>query len=194
MELIDYLNALRRYWATWTAITLAGLLVGAAAFSFTPKAYESTATVFVAVSPSIPNGAQFVGARVKSYPDVAVSAQVLGPVIEDLGLDETVRDLQEQVSADVPADTSQVRVTVSGRDPDRTAQVANAVADEMTSVVEDLETSRSGDRPVQLTVSDPATTPKSPVSPVPLFDVGVGLLAGLFLGLAGAVIRARMDT
>src|SRR4051794_41100692 len=194
MELSDYLNALRRYLSTWIGLTLAGLLVGLVATLVTPKTYEATAQGFVAVSPSIPNSAQFVNSRVQSYPDVAVSAAVLTPVIADLGLDESLAQLQARVSASVPVDTSQLDVTVSGGDPEQAAVIANAVADKLTSVVEDLETPSSGNKPVRLTVSDPAAPPTSPVSPVPVNDLGLGLLVGLFLGLAAAVVRGRTDT
>src|SRR3954468_19537770 len=194
MELTDYLAAIRRHWVTWVGITVLGVVLGAAAFSLTPRIYEATAQVFVSVSPSIPNSAQFVAQRVKTYPDVAEGAAVLRPVIQKLGLDESRAALRGRVSASVPVDTSQVNVTVSGRSPRETAEIANAVADELTSVVADLETPSSGNRPVTLTVSDPASVPTSPVSPVALYDVGLGAFVGLFLGLAVAVVRSRLDT
>jgi capsular polysaccharide biosynthesis protein len=194
MEFTDYLAAIRRYWLTWLGITALGVAIGAAAFVVTPKTYEATARVFVSVSPSIPNSAQFVAQRVKTYPDVAESAQVLQPVINQLGLDESLGELRARVTADVPVDTSQVEVTVSGRDPQQAAVIANAITDELTGVVEDLETPSSGNRPVTLTVSDPASAPTSPVSPVALYDLCLGLLVGLFLGLAVAVVRSRFDT
>ncbi|MGY1808992.1 YveK family protein [Blastococcus sp. SYSU D00669] len=194
MELRDYLAAIRRYWLTWVGVTLLGVALGVTAFQLTPRTYEATARVFVSVSPAIPNSAQFVDQRVKSYPDIAESAAVLRPVIGQLGLDESLDELQARVSADVPVETSQVQVTVSGADPREAAQIANAVADQLTTVVEDLETPSSGNRPVTLTVSDPASAPREPVSPVALYDVGLGLAVGLFLGLALAVVRSRMDT
>jgi len=194
MELTDYLAALRRHWRIWVALTLAGTLAGVGAALLTPKTYAATAQVFVSVSPSIPNSAQFVNQRVKTYPDVAVSAAVLEPVIDQLDLDESPTELQARVSAAVPVDTSQVDVTVTGRDAQQVARIANAVAEEMTGVVEDLETPSSGNKPVRLTVSDPATAPSSPVSPVARYDIGLGLLVGLFLGLAAAVVRSRLDT
>ncbi|MCW2683729.1 MAG: Capsular exopolysaccharide family [Blastococcus sp.] len=194
MEFSEYLAAIRRYWTTCVGILAACLLLAALALQVLPRTYSATAQVFVSASPSIPNSAQYVNQRVKSYPDVVVSAPVLRPVIEELGLTEPFASLRGRVSADVPADTSQVRVRVTGTDPEEAAAIANAVAAQVTEVVPDLETPRSGDRPVTLTVSDPATAPTSPSSPVARNILGLGLAIGLFLGLAAAVVRSRIST
>ncbi|RBY75999.1 hypothetical protein DQ238_18390 [Geodermatophilus sp. TF02-6] len=194
MELRDYLAALRRNWAVWVGGTVLGVLLGVLVVAVTPPTYQASARVFVSVSPSIPNSAAFVQQRVKSYPDVVVSESVLGPVVRQLDLDESLADLRARISATNPVDTSQVEVAVNGRDPQQAAAVANAVAERLTDVVEDLETPTSGNRPVELTVTDPATAPSAPVAPVARDVVGLGLLVGLFLGLAAAVVRSRLDT
>ena len=194
MEFTEYLAVLRRHWRIWVGTTVAALLLAAVVLQLTPRTYEATARVFVSASPSISNSAQFVNQRAKSYPAVAVSQAVLGPVIDRLGLDLTTAELRSRVSADNPVDTSQVQVTTSGPDPDEAAAIANAVAEELAEVVEELETPASGNRPVTLTVNDPATVPTSPVAPVALYVLGLGLIAGLFVGLAAAVLRSRVDT
>ncbi|RBY95124.1 hypothetical protein DQ237_15615 [Blastococcus sp. TF02-8] len=194
MEFSEYLAAIRRYWTTVVGVLALCVALAALALPLTPRTYEATAQVFVSASPSIPNSAQYVNQRVKSYPDVVLSAPVLRPVIEDLDLTESFTSLRARVRAEVPADTSQLRITVSGRDAEAATEIANAVAEQVTVVIPELEESRSGDRPVKLTLSDPATPPTSPVSPVPLFVLGLGVLVGLFLGLAAAVLRSRLDT
>ncbi len=194
MELRDYLAALRRHWVIWVGATLVGALAGLLVFTVTPKTYEASSTVFVSVSPSIPNSASFVQQRVKSYPEIVTSEAVLAPVREELGLYASLAILRTRVTATNPPDTTQLHVTVSGPDGAEAAAIANAVADRFADVVETLETPSSGDEPVHLTVADPAVAPTSPSSPVLLYLVALGLVAGLFLGLAGAVVRSRMDT
>jgi len=194
MELTEYLAVLRRHWRIWIGLTLISLLLAAVALETSPRTYQATARVFVAASPTISNSAQFVNQRAKSYPAVAESQAVLGPVIEKLGLDLTSAQLRALVSADNPVDTSQVEITTTGPDPEQAATISNAVAEQMAQVVEDLETPPSGDRPVTLTVNDPATAPTKAVSPVAAYVLGLGLLAGLFIGLAAAVVRSRLDT
>jgi capsular polysaccharide biosynthesis protein len=194
MELTEYLAVLRRHWRIWVGCTAIALLVAAVVLQLTPRTYEATARVFVSASPSISNSAQFVNQRAKSYPAVAVSQAVLGPVIERLGLDETSAELRGRVSADNPVDTSQVQVTTTGLDAEEAAAISNAVAEQLAEVVEQLETPASGNRPVTLTVNDPATVPTRAVAPVALYVLGLGLIAGLFVGLAAAVVRSRLDT
>jgi capsular polysaccharide biosynthesis protein len=194
MEFTEYLAVLRRHWRIWVGCTAVALLLAAVVLETTPRTYEATARVFVSASPSISNSAQFVNQRAKSYPAVAVSEAVLGPVIERLGLDLTSAELRSRVTADNPVDTSQVQVTTSGLDPDEVAAISNAVAEELADVVEELETPASGNRPVTLTVNDPATAPTRAVTPVPLYVLGLGLIAGLFVGLAAAVLRSRLAT
>jgi hypothetical protein len=61
-------------------------------------------------------------------------------------------------------------------------------------VVEQLEKPISGSSPVSLTVTNPATVPTGPVSPQVLYVVVLGLVVGLFAGLAVAIVRSRVDT
>lgn len=194
MELRDYLAALRRHWPIWVGATLVGVLAALVLVAVSPRTYEASSRVFVAVSPEIPNSAAFVQSRVKSYPDVVSTEAVLAPVIDSLDLPGSLSDLRGHVRAVNPVDTSAVLITVSGPDPDEAADIANAVAARFADRVEELETPASGDLPVALTVSDPAVAPSTPVSPVALYIVTLGLLVGLFLGLAGAVVRSRTDT
>ncbi|MGY1736587.1 YveK family protein [Geodermatophilus sp. SYSU D00684] len=194
MELQDYGTALRRYWTTWAAITLTGLFVALVVVLAVRPTYTTTAQVFVASSGDGTSGSQFVSQRVTTYPDVARSQTVLGPVIEELSLDESVTDLRARVAAVNPPDTSQVDVSVTDEDPARAAAVANAVAERFSTAVEDLEERQDGVSPVDLTVTNPATVPSSPVFPVPGLVLGLGLFVGLTLGAAVAVLRSRADT
>jgi capsular polysaccharide biosynthesis protein len=195
MELRDYGIALRRYWVTWTAVAVAGVLAALVVVLVSRPTYQATAQVFVASATDSSNsGAQFVNQRVTSYPDVADSRTVLGPVITELGLRESFQSLQARVSATNPTGTSQIDIAVSDTDPVRATAVANAVADRFRSAVEDLERSGNASSPVQLTVTNPATVPAAPAFPKPGLLFPLGLVVGLALGAAAAIVRSRRDT
>ncbi len=195
MELRDYLAALRRYWRTWLGVTLAAVSLAFVAVLSIPSAYRADATVFVAgTSVDGTNAAQFIRQRVLSYPDVARSEAVLGPVIESMDLSTSVEELRTRVSAENPLDSSQIDITVTDGDPRQAAAVANEIADEFSQVVEDLERPADGDAPVRLTVTDPANVPSAPVSPQRGLLLGLGLVVGLALGAAAAVLRSRTDS
>jgi capsular polysaccharide biosynthesis protein len=193
MELRDYGRALRRQWRTGVGLALACLLAAVVVVLATPVTYRATAQVFVASTGEGPSGAQFVNQRVPSYPDVARSRAVLDPVIESLGLDESFADLRARVEATNPPDTSQIDIAVTGRDATEVARVADAVAEEFGTVVEQLERPSGGTPPVDLTVTDPATVPTSPASPQTGLLLALGLVVGLALGAAAAVVRSRLD-
>lgn len=194
MELRDYLAVLRRYWTIWVGVTLATVAVALiAVLSMTPT-YSARATVYVAAAGvDGPSGAQFIERRVTSYPDVARSEAVLGPVIADMGLDVSVADLRSRVSADSPLESSQIDIVVTGTDAEQVAATTNAIADEFRRTVEELESPVGGDSPVSLTVTDPANVPSDPISPKPGLFLGLGLVVGLALGAAVAVLRSRTD-
>lgn len=193
MELRDYGVALRRHWGIGVGLALACLLAAVVVVLATPATYRATAQVFVASTGEGTSGAQFVNQRVTSYPDVARSRAVLDPVIEDLGLDESFADLRARVEATNPLETSQIDIAVTGRDAAEAARVADAVAEEFGVVVEQLERPAGGTSPVDLTVTDPATVPTSPASPQTGLLLGLGLVVGLALGAAAAVVRSRLD-
>jgi capsular polysaccharide biosynthesis protein len=191
MELRDYIAALRRHRPTWLGLTVVGLILALVVVQLTPHTYRATAQVFV--SSSTEGSPQFVAQRVKSYPDVAVSAAVLVPAAEHLGLDTGVAQLRDQVTASNPVDTSQINIVATAGDPDSAADIANAVAKQFTTVVARLEQPGTGTSPVALTVTNPATAPTAPSSPQPTTVMLLGLLVGLFLGLAAAIVRSRID-
>jgi capsular polysaccharide biosynthesis protein len=192
MELKDYLAAVRRFWATWVGVTLLGVLAAVAFLQLSTPVYEASARVFV--SSSSTGTSQIVGQRVKSYPDVAVSLAVLDPVIDQLGLESSFPEVRGLVRATNPVDTSQILIVTTGTDPQRAADLANAVATEFTQVVEELERPDGGPSPVSLTVTDPATPPIAPSSPTPLYVLALGSVVGLLLGLALAIVRSRTST
>jgi capsular polysaccharide biosynthesis protein len=194
MELQDYAAALRRHWPTWIGLTAVAVVTALAVVLFSTPAYQATAKVFVASTAEGNSGSQFVNQRVTSYPDIAESRAVLGPVIEDLDLTEPFTNLRARVEAVNPPDTSLVRITVTDDDPVRAATVANSVAHWFSVVVEDLEEPRTGGSPVALTVTDLATVPNTPVFPQPSLLLAMGLVVGLALGVAMAIVRSRRDT
>jgi capsular polysaccharide biosynthesis protein len=194
MELREYVTALRRYWGTWAAVTLVAIAAALGVVLGVQPTYTTTAQVFVASSGDGTGGSQFVNQRVATYPEVARSQTVLAPVIDELELQVPLTDLRSRIEAVNPPDTSQVDISVTDRDPGRAAAVANAVAERFSTAVEDLEQRQDGLSPVDLTVTDPATVPATPVFPAPALLLGLGLFVGLALGAAAAVLRSRTDT
>lgn len=199
MELKDYWSALRQRWFTVAMCTVVGVLVAALATLAAPRVYEARTELFVAPeagssTSELAQGSSFVLDRVKSYVQVINRDLVLAPVIEELGLDVTVGELSDDVSASVIEETVVVVVTVQSGSAAESAQIADAVAAEFVDVAPSLEPRRADESGVvRVTVTDPAREPLSPVSPQPILNLALGFLVGLAVGLAAAVARQALD-
>ncbi len=201
MDLTYVLTTLRRAW--WLLLLAAGLGTAAAAVVNATSAvvYEAQVQQFVSIAePSdstsnILSGSQFTLQRVKSYTQVATSAQVLQPVIRQLRLPLSVSDLAGHVQATNPLDTVLIELSVTDTDPARAAEIANAVGQQLSEVVRQIESPQSGaPAPVKLTTTQPATPPTTPVSPRTTLNLALGLLVGLAAGAGGALLREQLNT
>ncbi|MEU2154397.1 polysaccharide biosynthesis tyrosine autokinase [Streptomyces sp. NPDC019396] len=204
MELRIVLRALLRSWPAVLVCTLLGVGTAWAATAFATPVYQARTQLFVSAQSGATDIAQlqqgnaFSQARVQSYASIVTSRQVAEGVVRMLRLPTTAEQLAGSITAEAPLNTVLINVAVSDTDPDRAAEIANAVALRFSEVVERLETPRGKSpkthSPVKIGVTDAATPPTAPVSPRPMLNTGMGLLAGLFLGGAIAVLREALDT
>src|SRR3954463_1587794 len=110
VDLRDYLDILRARWKLITVTTLLGVAVAAIASMLATPLYTAKATVFVSVGDNADVNAAYTGSlfaqqRVKSYVDVVTSDDVMGPVVEKLGLPLTPQALASKVDVNNPLDT-----------------------------------------------------------------------------------------
>ncbi|MCW2853317.1 MAG: hypothetical protein JWM84_2981 [Nocardioides sp.] len=203
MTFAEYFLILQRRWRVWVAGLILGLLAAAGAIATAQTLYTATATSFVTVAEQVDSsgqgeifqGSQFAVQRVKSYAPLVKSPDVLTPVIKELGLHVSERQLAKRVSVTSAPETVLLDVAVEDADPVRAARTADAVSEQLGLVIEDLETARtSGPSNVRVSLARPADVPVKPSSPRVLLDLVLGGVAGLALGLVGAVLRQHLDT
>ena len=200
MELREYLQVLRKGWALVLAFVIAGLAVGVFIAATTTKIYQANVQIFVATSAGatpaeLQAGNSFTSDRVQSYTSIANSPDVVGPVVQRLDLKITPRELAGQISADAPQNKVLINLHVVDTNPQDAARIANAVATQFNTVVQDTEQSDSstGKPVVKLTVIHPAVVPGVPIKPKRDIDVGLGFVLGLLLGLGIVVLRDVLD-
>jgi len=175
-------------------VLVAGLLT-----ILTPKTYTSQAQLFVSTSggettSDLAQGSTFTQKQMKTYAQVLTSPKVLDPVHEKLGI-PLGEDLAASVTATTPVDTVLLNVTVADRDPEKAARVANTIANEFITTVQDLQSVKAGQTsPVKATIIKPAEVETDPTTPQPLRNLALGLIAGLMLGVGVALLRDRLDT
>ena len=202
MTLRAYARILRKRWRVVASGVLLGVLIALGVTLTMPVTYAAHATNFVAIGStnndatnSLYQSSQFALQRVKSYADVVNSPQVLDPVIAELGLDETLQQLRRRVAADNPPDTVLLQVTVTGTDAAQAQATANAVAQQLGKVIEELETPRgASSSAVKVTTAVPAATPTTPMSPKSKLNLLLGLLSGFAVGILAALLREQLDT
>lgn len=127
-----YLDLMLRYW--FVIAVFAGL-AGATSYYFQsqqPSIFESSVKIFVgnALSSPDPQAGNFESAErlaltyvelIRTYELISRAAQAVDPSID-------VLDLMGRVSANVVGDTSIINITVRDVNPDRAAELANALA------------------------------------------------------------------
>nr|BFF16220.1 hypothetical protein GCM10025699_75230 [Microbacterium flavescens] len=154
MELRDYIRILRKGWILIVAVTLVGVAAGALSSILATPKYVSSTQLFVSVQSSdasnasdLVQGSSAAQQKVRSYASVVTSTSVLTPVIDELGLNMTPGELAGQVSAETPANTVLIDITVQDTDAQRAAAIADAVGSSFADVVaNDLESPAGGGR------------------------------------------------
>lgn len=203
MTFAEYFIVLQRRWRVWLAGLVLGLLAGMAASATAETLYTATSTSFITVAEptegsdgaEIFQWSQFAVQRVKSYVPLAKSSDVLAPVIDELGLDLTERQLARRVTVTSAPETVLLDVSVEDPDPQRAALIADALSERLGTVIEALETTRADGRPsVKVSLARPAKVPLGPSSPRILLNLIFGAVAGLAVGLVAAVLRHHLDT
>lgn len=201
MTLRDYLRVLREQWLVVLVAVVLALAGATAAFMLRPPKYTAKLQLYVSTQFGDTPQAAFQGAqlseqRVKSYTELLTSQRVAGEVAGRLGLDESPEDLVKQISATSALDSVLIDVAVTDTSPARAAQLVNAIGDVFPDLVDQIErpTTRTGVAQVAVRVVEPASVPTLPSSTGLPVTLALGLLAGLAVGVGGALARNALDT
>jgi receptor protein-tyrosine kinase len=199
VDLREAVSALRSSW--WLPVV--GLLFGggvtlAFCLAQTPK-YTSNAQVFISTTDTRSTadafqGGQFSQQRVTSYAKLLTGEQLAGRVVQRLHLPMTPRQLAAEVSATAATQTVLIDITVTDPSPERAQEIGNALLEQFSKVVVDLETpAAGGPSPVKVSITEAPDLATTPSSPRTVTDTAAGAVAGLVLGALGALARARLD-
>jgi len=199
VELKDYWRTVRRRWRV-VAVCFVTAMIGAALLTWqsTPQ-YSSSTRLFVSTSESDSSAAYtgnlFASQRVTSYADLVTSRQLGERVSAALTESTDPDDLREQVQATVVPETVILEISATDPDPLMARDIAQAYAEELTRLVEDLETRKGSDNAlIKATIVDEAQESTVPISPQPVRNLGLAAVLGLLLGLGLAVARELLDS
>lgn len=197
MQLSDFMGVLRTRWAVVVACVVLAVLAATAATVLTTPVYEARARIYLSTERA--DDAQQQGGvfaltsdDLETYVSILNTPAVLNPLRKELGMEP---GHPINVRAEVTGSTSILNITARSSDPQEAAQVANEVGPQLGAVAGEFSTllASSGQKVVSTPIQ-PAAAPSRPSSPDPVRNIGLGLLAGLVLGVGLAFLRHALDT
>lgn len=202
MDLQEFIRVIRTRWLSVVVVLGIGVGAAVALTAITPVTYTAHTTLYISVQATagsateVGQGSNAALQKTRSYANVVKSARVLGPVIEELGLDTTPSSLAQRITAGTPQSTVLLDVAVTDQDPRRAARLANAIGASFTKVVSGNLEKPLGGGPslVHIETTDPATVPTSPSGPRKSVNLAVGIAGGVIGGIALALLRNAVDT
>ena len=186
----------------WIVILVITVVCGAAGLIYSlmqDPVYKSTATLYVtsgneATAQTAYQGSLASQQRVTSYVKLVDSDGVVGPALGPDGVPLTLSDAKAALSASTTPETVLLNISAESTNKQTAADLANGVAESMTSYVQRLETPAGGSAPLaKLTVVTPAAVSDTPISPRAKRNTALALVVGLLLGVATVFVRDRYD-
>jgi polysaccharide biosynthesis transport protein len=205
VTLPDFLSVLRRRKWLVATILLLSLAVAGVGSAMATRTYTATAGLYFSVRTAtgvddLAVAASFSQTQLASYATLALTPEVLEPVATSVDIAGGAKALADQVSVTALDGTVLLELSVTDPDAARSAVLANAIAAEVITVVEELapstvvEGTAVAESAVEVTVVSPATTPTAPSSPNVLLNLAAGAVLGLGLGVLMALARDALDT
>jgi capsular polysaccharide biosynthesis protein len=161
-----------------------------------PPIYQANTSLIVNERPSVAQGTAGVDyGQIQTYRSLAVtyakiitSRAVLQDTIDTLKLPETVKQLTQMTTVQVEGETEIIAISVKDQDAVRAASIANTMANSFITQLPTLV-----NRVENVSVIDRAVPVTDQVSPRPLLNVAVALVAALMLGVLLAFLVDYFD-
>lgn len=197
--IIDFLHIARTVWHRIWVVILAGVLAGAAGFSYatffiTPK-YSSSVMLYVNNSSILGNttfsisSSELTAAQslVKTYSVILKNKTTLDQVIEKTGFDYSYEEVYRMIDTSSVNETEVLRVTVTNEDPYKAAEIANCIAEVLPVRISEIIEKSS------MKVVDRGVVNTRKVSPSITKYTEIGILLGALVAVAVLVVIAVMD-
>jgi capsular polysaccharide biosynthesis protein len=197
MELIEYLNILKKRWTLIVVITLAAALIsGIVSYFIIKPTYKADISVIIqketstdaAKSPSMSyNDVMMYQQLVKTYSEFVKSRTVAEDVIQTLNLKLSTDQLQGMVTATPQGTTEFLTITVKSKDPKQAMDIANQLAISLKDVSKNVTKSDN------VGILDKAQLPVSPDSPKTKLNIAIAFLLGLMVSVGVVFLIEYLD-
>jgi capsular polysaccharide biosynthesis protein len=190
----EYWLILKRRWITILVAAVAGVATGVAGSLVITPEYEASATVVFSGHAST-NGQDlayvgtYVQGRMQTYRRVGLSSIALRHVMSAVGSKKRVEDFRDTVDIEVSPVNTTATATATSRNPRTAAATANALATTLIGEVGAIEHNADAQASVTGDLISKADVPRHPFRPNITVYVVLGLVFGLVIGTAVAVVR-----
>jgi capsular polysaccharide biosynthesis protein/cellulose biosynthesis protein BcsQ len=178
-------------------LVVATALGVAAAASFTqPKVYRASSKIFVGSGGTLqPQFGNNIQPFTQTMSDLLASDIVASRVIQDLGLNETTKNLLAHLHVSSTPDSAVLRVSFDSHNRGEAIQILDRIARVFTTRVQRTVGRASGPNApvITATVWDPAHASTTPVSPHPTQTLALAGVIGLALGIILGLLRDTLD-
>src|SRR5699024_5621336 len=160
-------------------------------FLVTPKYQSSTEML---VSRSSDSATQSVTQQdistsvqlINTYSDIIRNDVILDPVIEELELDMTTKQLRENVTVQTENDSQVFSIQVQSENPYEATEIANSIANYFQNEIYEIMNVDN------VTVISSAIPNVDPISPNNMLNVIIGVLLGGMIGIGLVFVRELM--
>lgn len=208
LTLVDLINRVRKHLVTAIVTFVLVVLAMCAYLVIATPQYTATSQLYVTANAqaastdtsvnSLNTMGSYIAGQIKSYPTLATTESVLQPVIDQMGLKNTVIGLAKSIVVTNPTNTAFVEIAVTDPNPQQAANIANAVAQSLSNVVSgQLGQSNTSQTLIKLSLVQQATVPNSPSNPnlrlTLIVAAALGIVAGILLALLKDMMATRVQ-
>lgn len=126
---------------------------------------------------------------INTYNVIIKSPRILELVIQDLGLDETVDELNNKITVASEKDSQVVNISVEDPDPNHAVKIANTIAAVFQKEIENIMNVDN----VNILSKAEVKENMSPVKPKPLLNMAIAFVVGLMAGVGLAFLLEYLD-
>lgn len=126
---------------------------------------------------------------INTYNVIIKSPTILEKVIEDLSLERSYEELNQQVNVSSAQNSQVIEITVQDPDPSKAADIANTIATVFQNEIVEI---MNVDNVSILSVAEVADKP-SPVKPNPTLNIAIAIVIGFMLGVGLAFLLEYFD-
>jgi capsular polysaccharide biosynthesis protein len=195
MELLEYMNLIKKRWWLVLLIIIVSVLASAALDMYIiSPVYEARATLLIGRTPRNQDEEVQYDAilayqkLIKTYSELAKSRMIAEETIKTLGVDMAPEALLKNIMVSPKGDTQILEISVQDNDEERVIKIANTLANVF---VDRVRTMMNTD---DIKFIDEARPPADLISPNRTMDMAIGVLAGLIVAFSIAFLLERSDT